>query len=334
MINLRPSDTKSFRSSVFAVCAALSLAACTENSDTTQNTEGNATPLPSFCSEIPRAGWSAYEKQASSNEWFHVYRLSDDLYAITEPFQWQEVINYLILGEEKALLFDTGNGLGDIKAVVDQITDLPITVLASHSHIDHVGGHWQFDTVLAPDTEFTNERAMGSNNAFVREEASSIALCKALPDGVTVDNHHTKPFSPSARVADGSIIDLGGTSLEVLAIPGHTPDAVALLDRESGRLFTGDSYYKGPIWLYAPETDLAAYSSSIERLAALVPDLKAVHGAHNEPFSEPHELVKVRDAFGLVYGGATKPDAVTETQAQYHFHSFSLLLQKDHEVRK
>jgi len=125
---------------------------------------------PSFCNEIPRAGWAAYDKQSLSNDWFHVYKLNDDLYAITEPFQWQEVISYLIIGKEKALLFDSGNGLGDIRAIVDQITVLPVTVLASHSHIDHVGGHWQFDTVLAPDTPYTNHRAMGQNNSFVREK--------------------------------------------------------------------------------------------------------------------------------------------------------------------
>ncbi len=290
--------------------------------------------LPSFCAEIPRAGWAAYEKQAASNEWFHVYHLSNDLYAITEPFQWQEVINYLIIGTDKALLFDSGNGIGDIKAIIDQLTDLPVTVLASHSHIDHVGGHWQFETVLAPNTEFTNTRAKGQPNDFVREEASSIALCKALPTGVTETNHHIKPFSPSERVADGSVIDIGGTQLEVLMIPGHTPDALALLDRENGRIFTGDSYYKGPIWLYAPETDLAAYRASIARLAALAPSLKVVHGAHNEPFSTPAELVKVRDGFEAVYTGKKRPNAVTETQAQYHFDSFSLLLQNDHEVQK
>lgn len=287
---------------------------------------------PAFCSEIPRPGWSAYDKLSISNAWFHIYQIDDGLFAITEPFQWQEVINYLIVGKEKALLFDSGNGMGDIKEIVDLLTALPVMVLASHSHIDHVGGHWQFDTVLAPDTAYTNDRANGRGNNFVREEASEIALCKALPAGVTIDTHRTRPFTPTARVADGSIIDLGGVSLEVLAIPGHTPDSIALLDRGNGRLFTGDSYYKGPIWLYAPETDLAAYHSSITRLAALEPVLKAVHGAHNEPFSEPIELVKVRDAFEQVYSGKIRPDQVSETQVRYEFGSFALLMQANHGV--
>lgn len=289
---------------------------------------------PAFCAEIPRPGWSAFEKLGVSNEWFHVYRIDDGLFAITEPFQWQEVINYLIVGADKALLFDSGNGMGDIKAIVDQITALPVTVLASHSHIDHVGGHWQFQTILAPDTAYTNDRSKGRDNAFVREEASAIALCKGLPEGVTEDNHHTKPFLPTGRVKDGSLIELGGVTLEVLSIPGHTPDSIALLDRASGRLFTGDSYYKGPIWLYSAETDLAAYRTSIARLAALVPILKAVHGAHNEPFSAPVELEKVRDAFELVYSGNRKPNAVSETQARYDFGSFGLLMQANHEVEK
>lgn len=287
---------------------------------------------PAFCAEIPRPGWSAYEKLPASNEWFHVYRIGDGLFAITEPFQWQEVINYLIVGADEALLFDSGNGIGDIKAIVDQITALPVTVLASHSHIDHVGGHWQFQTILAPDTDYTNDRAKGRDNAFVREEASAIALCKGLPQGVTEDNHHTKAFVPTGYVADGSMIELGGVTLEVLAIPGHTPDSIALLDRASGRLFTGDSYYKGPIWLYAPETDLDAYRTSINRLAALVPSLKAVHGAHNEPFSEPGELEKVRQAFELVYSGNREPNAVSDTQVRYDFGSFGLLMQTNHEV--
>lgn len=288
---------------------------------------------PAFCSEIPRSGWAAYEKLAASGPWFDVYRLDRDLYAIAEPHQWQEVISYLIVGESRALLFDSGNGIGDIKAVVDQLTALPVTVLASHSHFDHVGGHWRFDDVLAPDTAFTNERARGLANEIMREEASAAALCAPLPEGVTEDNHHIEPFTPDARVQEGAAIDLGGLSLEVLSVPGHTPDSIALLDRAKGRLFTGDTYYKGPIWLFAPETDLAAYEASIARLAGLAPSLKAVHGAHNEPFSAPEELVRVRDGLAAAMTGAKAPAEIADGRARYEFETFELLLQEDHEVR-
>jgi glyoxylase-like metal-dependent hydrolase (beta-lactamase superfamily II) len=289
---------------------------------------------PDFCAEIPRAGWAAYEKHEASGPWFQVYQLNSDLYAISEPYQWQEVISYLIIGKDRALLFDSGNGMGDIKRVVDALTPLPVTVLASHSHIDHVGGHYQFANVLAPNTDFTNDRAKGQGNSFVREEVSAAALCKPLPKGVNEDNHHIKAFTPIARVDEGDKIDLGDISLEVMMIPGHTPDSLMLLDRANGRLFTGDSYYKGPIWLYAPETDLVAYAKSINRMAALAPILTSVHGAHNEPNSDPGELLKVRDAFTAIRNGTRKADDITDTQAIYRFGTFDLLMQRGRENKK
>lgn len=318
------------RSALTSVIAAAALAACARD----DGGAPGAPEKPAFCAEIPRPGWSAYEKLAAGGPWFDVYRLNADLYAIAEPRQWQEAISYLIVGEERALLFDSGNGIGDIKAVVDGLTALPVTVLASHSHFDHVGGHWRFDDVLAPDTAFTDERAKGLANDIVREEASAAALCAPLPDGVTQDNHHIEPFTPDARVGEGSRIELGGLALEVLAVPGHTPDSIALLDRARGRLFAGDTYYKGPIWLFAPETDLAAYEASIARLADLAPSLKAVHGAHNEPFSAPEELIKVRDGFAEATAGAKAPAEIADGRARYEFETFELLLQEGHERRR
>ncbi len=313
---------------VLAFCLSVAAAAGCSRGDCT----GRAcAPTPEFCAEIPRPGWAAYDQDAASDDWFKVYRLDDNLYAIAEPWQWQEVISYLIVGERRALLFDSGNGIGDIRAVVDQLTSLPVTVLASHSHFDHVGGHWRFDDILAPDTPYTNERARGYSNGAVREEASAAALCVSLPPGVSEDNHYVEPFAPTARVGEGATIDLGGVALEVLSVPGHTPDSIALLDRAGRRLFTGDTYYKGPIWLFVPETDLAAYRTSIARLAGLIPEIDAVHGAHNEPFSRPEELVKVRDGFAAVMAGSVKPAEVSDGKARYHFDTFEFLLQADRE---
>jgi len=170
------------------------------------------------------------------------------------------------------------------------------------------------------------------DNASVSEEASPAALCTDLPKGVSQANHHIKPFTPTGRVKDGTQIALGGMTLEVLEIAGHTPDSLALLDRANGRLFTGDSYYKGPIWLFAPETDLLAYQKTLERLTKLVPELKALHGAHNEPFSQPEELIKLRNAFKSVISGQAVPQEVNAAQARYEFETFELLLQAGHEV--
>jgi glyoxylase-like metal-dependent hydrolase (beta-lactamase superfamily II) len=91
--------------------------------------------------------------------------------------------------------------------------------------------------------------------------------------------------------------------VEVIATPGHTPDAIALLDRDNKLLFTGDTYYPAPIWLYRPETDLAAYGKSIERLAALATEVNTVLGAHNIPVAQPAVLPTLVQAFADLQGG-------------------------------
>ena len=282
-----------------------------------------------FCSDVPRPQYADLERVEIADDWFEVYRVAPRVYAIYEPHQFQEVISYLILGDEGALLFDTGMGISSIRAVVAGLTDLPVTVLNSHTHMDHVGGNAEFERVLALDTEFTRARALGRRNADVRGEVHESALCRPLPAGVTEDSYHTPAFEIDAFVGDGDTIDLGGRTLEILAVPGHTPDAIALLDRDAGFLWTGDSFYEGPIWLFAPETDLEAYGASIARLAELAPDLTALFTAHNTPVAQPSRLLELADAFGAILEGIAVGNRVRGGGVEFVFEGFSILLRQD-----
>ncbi|MCG8466709.1 MAG: MBL fold metallo-hydrolase [Gemmatimonadetes bacterium] len=277
------------------------------------------------CAGLPRSGYAELERVPVSDDWFEVYRVETGVYALYEPFQFQEVISYLVLGDEAALLFDTGMGIGSISGVVDELTALPVTVLNSHTHMDHVGGNAEFSRVLAMDTEFTRERARGRPNRLVRSEVAPSALCRPLPEDVTEDTYHTRSFVVTQYIRDGHVIDLGGRRLEVLAVPGHTPDAIALLDREAGFLWTGDSFYEGPIWLFAPETDLDAYETSMRRLAALSADLTTVFPAHNTPVAAPDGLPRLVEALERVRSGEMA-GSVSGPGVEYSFDDFSLLL--------
>ena len=125
---------------------------------------------------------------------------------------------------------------------------------------------------------------------------------------------------------DGDRIDLGGRSLEIVATPGHTPDAVCLFDRQAGLLFTGDTYYPGRIWLQAPETNLDAYSASIKRLAALVPGVKMVLGAHNTPVAPPSVLPRLVAAFEAVRNGKVSATPASPGKVQYKVDDVSFLM--------
>jgi len=286
--------------------------------------------IESFCADLPRPEYSALEKQPESTEWFEVYTVAPGVTAIYEPFQWQEVISYLIEGEDKALLFDTGNGIEDIKAVVGRLTDKPVTVINSHSHYDHVGGNHQFDRILSVSTDFSIEMEQGLPNEAVREELSAPALCKSPPSGAKAETHVIKPYTITGTLKEGDVIDLGGRKLELLRVPGHTDDAVALLERETGYLWIGDTYYNGPIWLFAPQTDLVAYRATMNRLVALAPSLTKLFPAHNTPVEDPSVLKRVQAAFEKVVTTDLAPDAVEDGMAEFRFDGFSFIMRPDY----
>src|SRR5579864_5662627 len=77
---------------------------------------------PEWCRDLPRPAYRALERVAVPDEWFEVYRIRPGVFAIYEPHQQEEVISYLVLGTKRAVLFDTGMGISDIKKLVEHLT--------------------------------------------------------------------------------------------------------------------------------------------------------------------------------------------------------------------
>ena len=280
---------------------------------------------PEWCRALPRVEYKVLQRVPVQDDWFEVYQPAPGVFAIYEPHQSEETISYLITGEKQALLFDTGMGIADIQKVATGLTKLPIAVLNTHTHNDHVGGNWQFDTVYGMDTDFTRANARGSRDDAQAEIAQG-EVCGELPKGFDRAAYSTRQWKISAYKHDGDRIDLGGRTLEVLSTPGHTPDAVCLFDRAHGLLFTGDTYYPARIWLFRPETDLAAYDKSIRRLAALSPQVKVVLGAHNVPVASPTVLPRLVTAFEAVRAGKVKPTPESSGRVTYKVDGFAFLM--------
>jgi glyoxylase-like metal-dependent hydrolase (beta-lactamase superfamily II) len=283
------------------------------------------TKVPEWCRALPRPEYKSLERVLPDDPWFEVYKVLPGVFAIYEPHQAEEVISYLIVGHKQAVLFDTGMGIGDIRRVTSRLTSRPVVVLNSHTHNDHVGGNWQFAFVYGMDTEFTRTNAKGSRED-AQAEITADQICGALPKSLNPKIYATKPWKISHAIHDGFRVNLGGRTLEVVSTPGHTPDAICLLDNANGLLFTGDTYYPGPIWLYRPETDLDAYVNSVKRIAALAPELKLVLGAHNIPVAQPDVLPKLVTAIQAVRSGqgSVKPEG--DGKAIHGLDGFSFLL--------
>lgn len=257
---------------------------------------------PDWCKPLPHPEYKSLERIRISDPWFEVYKAAPDTYAIYEPHQSEEVISFLILGHDKAVLFDTGMGISNIRAVVTQLTKLPVIILNSHTHNDHVGDNWRFETIYSMDTNFSRQNAKGSITD-AQAEIGPGQICGTLPVNFDAKGYRTKPWHITRYIHDGEKLELGARSIEILSTAGHTPDAICLFDHANGLLFTGDTYYPATIWLFRPETDFDAYAKSVARLTALAPQVKTVLGSHNVPIAPPSVLADLAAAFADLRAG-------------------------------
>ena len=283
----------------------------------------------SFCDAPPDPAFAKLESAKVADDWFKVYVVAPGAYAINEPRQEEQVTSFLIVGSKRAVLFDSGLGIGRISDVVRKLTALPVTVLNSHTHFDHVAGNREFEDVRNLDEPFSQANARGEVGAALRDYAKDTLaedrVCGSLPPGVTSRTYAMPTWQASATVKDGESLDLGGRMLEVLKTPGHTPDSMCLLDAANGLLFTGDTYYSGEVFLWAPETDVARYEASIERLAKLAPGLKLLLPAHGPPVADPAQLSELQKALQDIDAGKVPFETTQRGRRLYQFGHFSIL---------
>lgn len=156
---------------------------------------------------------------------------------------------YLVEGSEKAALIDTGMGSGDLAAYVRTLTNRPIIVLLSHGHGDHTGQANQFSTI------HISQKDAGARLPF---DAS-----KALP------------------LTNGQKIDLGGKTLEVIEIPGHTPGSVAFLDSRDRLIFSGDAIGTGCVWNHVNGArPLIEFLGAVRSLERRTGEFDFIYGGH------------------------------------------------------
>lgn len=263
----------------------------------------------------------------SQPDWFAVQRLQEQVYLIGEPMH---VNSYLILGSQRAVLFDTGMGIENIRTRVEAITDLPVLVVNSHYHFDHVGGNHLFDDI-AIHADGADQLAAGPPDEwfpqyldFATEMLDKYLEFRAidadwfqvlapemqmrhLPADLATRGWRTLPTIPTRLLHDGEELNLGDRVLTVLHTPGHTQDCICLLDQDRRLLFTGDTVDTGPMYVHFDDSDVAAFASSTARLAsdvvARVDRVFSAHGARYQWY--PETITEIARAADLVVRGKT-----------------------------
>ncbi len=271
---------------------------------TDPNNMENAVQPKGWYSSLPRPIYATLEKVATDNPWYEVYKLPADVYAIYEPGQFQEVISFLVIGEGKAVLIDTGMGMGNIKSVTDQLTDLPVSVVNTHSHYDHIGDNALFDEIAVFDNPETIKiLTEGAGHERLKRNLVGDSVWKPYYAGFDPNNYVIHGKAPTQLLHDGDVVDLGNRKLEVIHTPGHSDDSVMLLDRANGIIFTGDTYYPAPLYAHTGTSNLKVYAETMAKVATLAPELKYIYPSHNEPIVDPAVLPQVADALKTVLAG-------------------------------
>ena len=243
-------------------------------------------------------------------KWFTVDSIDKCTYIISEYGHWEETHCYLLLGDDRALLIDTGLGVGNIYEQVLQLTDKPVAAVATHVHWDHIGGHKYFSDLYAHEAEL--EWLNGNFPLPIQTIRSMVADRCDLPAGFHIEDYTIFQGEPNCLLKDGDSIDLGGRTVQVLHTPGHSPGHMCFWEAEKGYLFSGDLVYKGTLFANYPSTDPQSYLASLEKIAEL--PMKRVFPGHHSLDIQPELVVQMRDAFrllnadGLLHHGSGKHD--------------------------
>jgi glyoxylase-like metal-dependent hydrolase (beta-lactamase superfamily II) len=257
-------------------------------------------------------------------DWFEIEELSPGVFAISEPFHHEFVRSHLVLGTERAVLIDTGMGVGDIRVVVEELTPLLVDVINSHAHWDHIGANNRFDRIAIHHAE-ANELPLGYPNERYRAKFDPSLLTGSLPKGFDLATAAIAPSRADQLLSGGETFDLGGRRLDVIHAPGHSPGGIVLLDAANRLLFSTDVVYAGPLYAYGVDANFDDYRRTLARLASLAGSVDEVFPSHNAARMEPAALIAMRDALESIAAGRP-PDDVRAENVRHRFDGFSVLM--------
>ena len=231
--------------------------------------------------------------------WFTVEKVDKETFVISEYGHWTKVHSYLCIGNKKAALVDSGLGIGNIKSVVDKLTKLPIIVITTHCHWDHIGGHSHFKNIAIHEAEKEiMEKGIPLPLEFIRtQHVLRHPFIKNPPTYFDIEKYEPFTGKPTLILNDLDVINLGNRELTIIHTPGHSPGHICIYERKTGYLFTGDLLYKGDLLADFPTSNPTEFEKSLTRLIELPYRFLKILPGHNDLDIPISYLVKTQKAF-------------------------------------
>ena len=202
-----------------------------------------------------------------------------------------EATGYLVVGEQRACVIDTMNGYNDLHAAVRKLTDKPLTVINTHGHPDHIFGNVYFDEAFLHPADLPLARSFAED-----------------PEYQTLCREKGWQMPPFRDILPGDTVDLGGRTLEVIALPGHTPGGILLLLREDRILFTGDSI-NHHLWMQLDGClPLTAFLKELDKVMYLEKEADLILHGHARDVDDISLLHCLREGVREICEGKTEAD--------------------------
>ncbi|HEX6119046.1 MAG TPA: MBL fold metallo-hydrolase [Dongiaceae bacterium] len=231
----------------------------------------------------------------AADRWYEVRKLAEGVSLIHEPWikPFFRCNMWHVQGRARDLLFDTGLGHFPLRDSIAALRERPVICVASHSHFDHIGCHHEFETRCIHSAEAAI-LADPRNDWTLADRYATDEMFDGLPAGWEAAAYRVRSAPATRLLNDGEAIDLGDRAFEVIHTPGHSPGGIALWERRTGILLSGDIVYDGPLIDDAYHSDLGDYERSLRRLAAM--PVETVHGGHFPSFGGSR-LVPIIDEY-------------------------------------
>ncbi|MFK4810930.1 MBL fold metallo-hydrolase [Devosia sp. ZW T5_3] len=237
-----------------------------------------------------------------ADHWFECSKLDDDITLIWEPHvpALLRCNIWHVRGRDRDLIIDTGLGISSLRTFARDILDKPVTAVATHTHIDHIGGHHEFDECLVHRLEAdglckcTGDFTLAAQGFTPMNMGSlsippipgydmSGSIITAIPSAdFDIESFCIRPSKKVVPVEDGDVVDLGDRAFRILHLPGHSPGSIGLFEERTQTLFSGDALYDGPLISNLHHSDVAAYRRTLQRLLTI--PARTVHAGHDPSF--------------------------------------------------
>ena len=212
----------------------------------------------------------------AANPFVEVIEMEPGTWSLQSPGNCSTLC-YLVEGADKALLIDTGFGVGDMKALCEFLApNKELICVITHSHFDHILGNFQFDKVYVHENDLEDTR---------RADERIKANGQSAGPGYTAEDCVPYKDYELVSIREGYVFDLGGGhELEVIHTPGHTPGGICLLEKKRRMLFTGDSLVRTPTLIFFsddPLCNVQTFGDYLRKLALRKDEFDALYPGHN-----------------------------------------------------